>query len=101
MCSSDLAGFRVTTDLRGAKVQAKIRDAQLELIPYMAVIGPKEAETQSIALRDRLAGELGTKPVDEIMAMLGEEVSSRRIRQTVERKAAEPPPSQEATSHEY
>ena len=91
------AGFRVTTDLRGAKVQAKIRDAQLELIPYMAVIGPKEAETQSIALRDRLAGELGTKPVDEIMAMLGEEVSSRRIRQTVERKAAEPPPSQEAT----
>ncbi len=61
------AGFRVSTDLRGAKVQAKIRDAQLELIPYMAVVGPREAETRSIALRDRLAGELGTKPVSEVL----------------------------------
>jgi threonyl-tRNA synthetase len=95
------AGFRVTTDLRGAKVQAKIRDAQLELIPYMAVIGPKEAETRSIALRDRIDGELGTKPVEEVMRLLTEEVNSRRIRQVAERPAAEPPPATEATGHEY
>ena len=95
------AGFRVTTDLRGAKVQAKIRDAQLELIPYMAVIGPKEAETQSVALRDRIAGELGTKPVDEVIKMLSEEVAQRRLRQTVERKPAEPEIPSETTSHEY
>jgi threonyl-tRNA synthetase len=95
------AGFRVTTDLRGAKVQAKIRDAQLELIPYMAVIGPKEAETRSIALRDRIDGELGTKPVEEVMRLLTEEVNSRRIRQVAERAAAEPPPATEATGHEY
>lgn len=95
------AGFRVTTDLRGAKVQAKIRDAQLELIPYMAVIGPKEAETQSIALRDRIAGELGTKPVDEVIKMLSEEVAQRRLRQTVERKSSEPEIPSETTSHEY
>jgi len=95
------AGFRVTTDLRGAKVQAKIRDAQLELIPYMAVIGPKEAETQSIALRDRIAGELGTKPVEEVIKMLSEEVAQRRLRQTVERKTAEPEIPSETTSHEY
>ncbi|MFN7736873.1 MAG: threonine--tRNA ligase [Pirellula sp.] len=95
------AGFRVTTDLRGAKVQAKIRDAQLELIPYMAVIGPKEAETQSIALRDRIAGELGTKPVDEVIKMLSEEVAQRRLRQTVERKTSEPEIPSETTSHEY
>jgi threonyl-tRNA synthetase len=95
------AGFRVTTDLRGAKVQAKIRDAQLDLIPYMAVIGPKEAETRSIALRDRIAGELGTKPLDEVIAMLTEEVNSRRIRQVADKKFAEPPPATEASSHEY
>jgi threonyl-tRNA synthetase len=95
------AGFRVTTDLRGAKVQAKIRDAQLELIPYMAVIGPKEAETQSVALRDRIAGELGTKPVDEVIKMLTEEVAQRRLRQTVEHKPAEPEIPSETTSHEY
>jgi threonyl-tRNA synthetase len=96
------AGFRVTTDLRGAKVQAKIRDAQLELIPYMAVVGPREAENQTIALRDRIDGELGTKPVAEVLAMLSEEVASRRIRQTVQREEApstEPP--LETTSHEY
>ena len=75
------AGFRVTVDLRGAKVQAKIRDAQVELIPYMAVVGPREAETRSIALRDRIEGELGTKSVDEVLSMMAEEVSQRRIRQ--------------------
>jgi threonyl-tRNA synthetase len=95
------AGFRVTTDLRGAKVQAKIRDAQLDLIPYMAVIGPKEAETRSIALRDRIAGELGTKPLDEVFAMLSQEVATRQIRQVAERKFAEPPPASESSSHEY
>jgi threonyl-tRNA synthetase len=95
------AGFRVTTDLRGAKVQAKIRDAQLDLIPYMAVIGPKEAETRSIALRDRIAGELGTKPLDEVIGLLTEEVNSRRIRQVADKKFAEPPPATEASSHEY
>jgi threonyl-tRNA synthetase len=95
------AGFRVTTDLRGAKVQAKIRDAQLDLIPYMAVVGPKEAETRSIALRDRIAGELGTKPLDEVFAMLTQEVAERRIRQVAERKFAEPPAATESSSHEY
>ena len=75
------AGFRVTTDLRGSKVQAKIRDAQMELIPYMAVVGPKEAEANSIALRDRIEGELGVKTIDETIAYLTDEVVTRRIRQ--------------------
>jgi threonyl-tRNA synthetase len=95
------AGFRVTTDLRGAKVQAKIRDAQLELIPYMAVVGPREAETETIALRDRIEGEVGTKPVAEILAMLQEEVSTRRIRQTATRSAPEAEEPLQTTSHEY
>lgn len=96
------AGFRVTTDLRGAKVQAKIRDAQLELIPYMAVVGPREAETQSIALRDRISGELGTKPIAEVMAMLTAEVNERKIRQVADNKLAKTDEAeQETTSNEY
>ena len=82
----EAAGFRATSDLRGAKVQAKIRDAQLELIPYMLVVGPKEAESGQVALRDRIDGDLGAMPVDEALARLTEEVQQRKIRQVVESK---------------
>lgn len=95
------AGFRVTSDLRGAKVQAKIRDAQLELIPYMAIIGPREAETGTIALRDRIDGDLGAKPIAEVLAMLQEEVAIRRIRQIVSQPATEAEEPPQTTSHEY
>jgi threonyl-tRNA synthetase len=97
------AGFRVSVDARGAKVQAKIRDAQVELIPYMAVVGPREAETRSIALRDRIEGELGTKPVSEVMGLLAEEVATRRIRQAVKSKVQEPeaPKLVETVNNEY
>jgi threonyl-tRNA synthetase len=97
------AGFRVTVDARGAKVQAKIRDAQVELIPYMAVVGPREAENQSIALRDRIEGEVGTMPVAEVMAKLAEEVNTRRIRQSVANKLAETeqPKVEETGNNEY
>ncbi len=46
-----LAGFRVSTDLQSARVQAKIREAQMDLIPYMLVVGPKEQETNSVNVR--------------------------------------------------
>jgi threonyl-tRNA synthetase len=95
------AGFRVTSDLRGAKVQAKIRDAQLELIPYMAIIGPREAEAGLIALRDRIEGDIGAKPIDEVLAMLQNEVATRRIRQTVAKPATQAEEPTHTTSHEY
>ena len=75
------AGFRVRIDTRNAKVQAKIRDAQLELVPYMLVVGPKEAEQNAVALRDRIDGDLGTMPTTAAIDRLREEVTSRRIRQ--------------------
>ena len=96
-------GFRVTTDSRGAKVQAKIRDAQLELIPYMAIIGPKEAETGSVALRDRIEGDLGSMPIEVAIAKLQKEVTERVIRQAVSSSAptAEIPENATAASNEY
>jgi threonyl-tRNA synthetase len=75
------AGFRVTIDTRNAKVQAKIRDAQLELVPYMLVVGPKEAEQGAVALRDRIDGDLGTMPIAAALDKLRGEVAARQIRQ--------------------
>jgi threonyl-tRNA synthetase len=94
------AGFRAALDTRNAKVQAKIRDAQLELIPYMLVVGPKEAETNSVALRDRLSGDLGAMPISEAIARLRAEVVDRVIRQVVETKLA-PVSEDQGESHEY
>ena len=49
-----------TGDYRGAKLNAKIRDAQVELIPYMFVVGEKDRDAGTVAVRDRLEGDLGT-----------------------------------------
>ena len=100
-CLLDI-GLRVTTDVRGAKVQAKIRDAQLELIPYMAVVGPKEAAAGAIALRDRIDGDLGAMPFEAAMQKLLEEVKQRTIRQVAQRETeSQVPESTPAAAHEY
>ncbi len=96
-----LAGMRVTTDARGAKVQAKIRDAQLELIPYMAIVGPKEQEAGALALRDRIQGDLGAMPVDQAMQKLLEEVNQRTIRQVAQSQPEPQPAELTAASFEY
>ena len=75
------AGFRVSTDLRSAKINAKVRDAQLELIPYMLVVGGRDEEAGTVAVRDRLEGDIGAMPVAEAIARLKAEVDERRIRQ--------------------
>lgn len=79
-------GLKVTVDSRDGKVQAKIRDAQLDLVNYMAVVGPKEAEAGAIALRDRIDGDLGTMPVAEAIAKLTQEITARTVRQAVTSK---------------
>ncbi len=84
------AGLKATVDSRDGKVQAKIRDAQLDLINYMAVVGPKEAESGTIALRDRIDGDLGTMPVAQAVAKLQEEIANRTVRQAVTSKLAMP-----------
>jgi threonyl-tRNA synthetase len=95
------AGLRVTTDIRGAKVQAKIRDAQLELIPYMAVVGPKEAEAGAVALRDRIEGDLGSMKFEDALEKLLDEVKNRTIRQVATSQDATPEPEALQSSHEY
>lgn len=82
-------GFRVSSDTRSAKVNAKIRDAQLELIPYMLVVGPKEQEQNGVAVRDRIdSTDLGFMTVDDAIAKFKEEVAGRVVRQVVKSKIA-------------
>ncbi|MBC7766197.1 MAG: threonine--tRNA ligase [Hyphomonadaceae bacterium] len=71
-------GLRVETDLRNEKIGYKIREAQLEKIPYMLVVGDKEMEASSIAVRSRRDGDQGTIAVDEFLASLCEEVKSKQ-----------------------
>lgn len=93
------AGMRVTTDLRGAKVQAKIRDAQLELVPYMLVVGPKEAEAGAVAVRDRIEGDLGAMPFADALAKLQTEIDERKIRQVA--SVANATPEEPASDEQF
>ncbi|MEX0704031.1 MAG: threonine--tRNA ligase, partial [Planctomycetales bacterium] len=95
------AGFRATTDAKSAKVNAKIRDAQLELIPYMMVVGPREAESGAVALRDRLEGDLGSMPLADAVAKLQAEVAARTIRQVVQTEFQGIEATGDGEKHEY
>jgi threonyl-tRNA synthetase len=81
------AGFRVTGDYRAEKLGAKIRDAQLELTPYMFVVGPRDSQQGTASLRDRIEGDLGAMPLDEAMQKLRQEVAQRTVRQVFKGEA--------------
>jgi threonyl-tRNA synthetase len=61
-------GLRVTVDERSEKVNLKIRDAQLQKIPYMLVVGDREAENGTVSVRNRKHGDQGSQSVDEFLA---------------------------------
>src|SRR6202790_5660501 len=72
-------GIRVHLDDRNEKLPAKIRDAQLQKIPYMLVVGPKEAEAGSVSVRHRTKGYLAPRPLADAIAALKQESASRAI----------------------
>lgn len=74
-------GLRATGDWRSEKIGAKIRDAQLELTPYMLIVGGREMEQGTVSVRDRIEGDVGAMPVDEAVAKLNEEIKQKTIRQ--------------------
>jgi threonyl-tRNA synthetase len=73
------AGFRVHLDDRNEKLQAKIRDAQLQKIPYMLILGGKEAEAGTVSVRHRAKGDLGPRPVEQFISDLRAEIESKSI----------------------
>ena len=73
----DAMGVRAETDLRNEKIGFKIREAQMMKIPYMLVIGDKEAENGTVAVRSRCNGDLGAMPVEAFMAKIKEEIDTK------------------------
>ncbi len=71
------SGFRVHLDDRNEKLQAKIRDAQLQKIPYMLIVGGKEAESGAVSVRHRSKGDLGPQPLDQFIAELRSEIETK------------------------
>ncbi|MEO0741227.1 MAG: threonine--tRNA ligase [Bacteroidota bacterium] len=71
------AGFRVETDLRSEKVGRKIRDAEVEKVPYMLVVGGKEVEAGTVAVRRQAEGDRGAVPTAEFIAALQQEVAEQ------------------------
>ena len=68
------AGIRVETDTRNEKIGYKIREAQLEKVPYMLVLGDKECESGTIAVRSRKNGDMGTEALDKFIADVRKEI---------------------------
>ncbi len=69
----DKYGIRTSVDNRNEKIGYKIRQAQLEKIPYFFIVGDKEVEDNTVSLRSRKDGDLGASPVDEIIAKIVKE----------------------------
>jgi threonyl-tRNA synthetase len=73
------AGLRIETNVRSEKIGAKIRDAQMQKIPFMLVLGDRELEEGKVAVRERVKGDIGTMTIDEFSEMARGLVASRSI----------------------
>ena len=73
----EAAGLRVETDLRNEKIGFKIREAQMQKIPYMLIIGDKEVENGVVAVRSRKGGDLGTMTLEDFLAKIQSEVNEK------------------------
>lgn len=79
------AGIRAEIDTRAEKIGYKIREAQMNKIPYMLVVGAKEEEEGVVAVRSRFAGDEGQKTLSEFVDAVKEEIAKRAIRNVEEK----------------
>lgn len=70
-------GFKVEIDLRNEKIGYKIREHTLQRVPYMLVVGDRELETNTVAVRTRDGKDLGSMSVDDLISRFTEEIASR------------------------
>ena len=80
-------GVRASIDEHNDKLGAKIRRAEIDKVPYTAVLGGKEAEGRTVSVRSRARGDEGALPVDSFLARIQAEVRSRSL---PEKKTAQP-----------
>jgi threonyl-tRNA synthetase len=93
------AGLRAAGDYRGVKLNAKIREAQLELIPYMFVVGEKDRDTGTASVRDRIDGDLGAMPLAAAITKLQAEIAAKTVRQVAKQEPL--PAADRESQNEY
>lgn len=71
--------IKVATDTKSEKIGYKIREAQIKKVPYMLVVGDKEVETNTVAVRSRSEGDLGAMQLAEFIKMIEKEIAEKRI----------------------
>jgi threonyl-tRNA synthetase len=76
--SKELASFRVEVDERNETLQAKIRDATLQKIPYIVIVGKKEVDSDTISLRTRQGEDLGALKISELISKMSEDIATKR-----------------------
>ena len=84
------AGLRVELDGRVEKIGFKIREAQLQKVPYMLVIGDREVAEGTVAGRSRSVGDLGSRPVDALVADAVDEVRRKRVEAPTDAREQQP-----------
>ncbi len=77
-------GILTTMDNRAEKIGFKIREARLEKIPYMLVVGEKERDDRTVSVRSRFAGDEGVKSLDEFISQITEEIRTKTIREEIQ-----------------
>ena len=73
-------GMRVEVDDRNEKIGYKIREAQVQKIPYMVIIGDKDIENDTVSIRHRKDGDLGSMSLNEFKDMMREEIDTKAIK---------------------
>jgi len=73
------AGIRAEVDLSSGRMNAKIRNAQLQKIPYMLVIGEREVESKTVSVRLRTEEDLGARPLTEVIEMVQKKVEEKAL----------------------
>jgi len=76
------AGFRVETNFKGEKIGAKIRDAQMQKVPFMLVLGDREVEQEMVAVRERTQGDIGVMSISDFVEMARKLVNLRALTNT-------------------
>ena len=79
-CNLDELGFRCEVDLRNEKIGKKIREATLEKVPYMLVVGDRDMDALTVSARHRSGEDLGAMSLEAFAALLGEEVKTKAIK---------------------
>ena len=73
------AGIRVGVDSHSDKLGAKIRRAELDKVPYTAIIGEKEVESGTLSIRSRFTGNEGSQPIEDFLSRLQDEIRTRKL----------------------